>query len=217
MEISTKFRPNGGQLLIEMLIVISVAVIIISAAAQLIYVSSRSNKSSGEINVALGLSEETFEAVRGVSTEKWQNIYNRTGAAYYPRQLSGKWSVATGTEAVAISELAYNRSFAIQNVCRLDDATRAITGITDSDGSTATCVTSGGSHDPSTQKITVTVSWPEADPIVSAEYITRWRNKVCVQSDWTGQSSVTSSCPTSLYGEPAPSNITTGSNLQLTP
>ena len=63
MEISIKEKKDSGQLLIEMLIVISVAVIIISAAAQLIYVSSRSNKSSGEINVALGLSEETFEAV----------------------------------------------------------------------------------------------------------------------------------------------------------
>lgn len=226
---NTKFIPdsnNKGQLLIEILIVIAIAVVIISAAAQLVYVSLRSNKFSEEMNVALGLMEETFSAVDGAATEQWQNVYNLnkgTSTSYFPQNSNGKWLMATGTENVLISGLTYSRSFTIQNACRdTDPAIRTITGITDSGGSAITCVASGGSYDPSTQRIAATISWPEADPVIFNKYFTRWRNKICIQSDWSGGSSgSTSTCPTNFYSNsPSPLNIDATSitgSIKLTP
>jgi len=172
--------------LLEILIVIGVTGVIVGLSAQFIYLSLRGNKSANEKNAALGLLEETSEAVRDVSSEKWVTILNLTHGAtnYYAQQSSGKWVLTSGSENVALNNLTYTRYFNVRHVCRL---TGAITGITDTDGTATTCVSSTGSYDPSTEKITTTVSWPNANPIVVNEYLSgRWRNKTCNQTDWTG-------------------------------
>lgn len=207
-------NSKSGQLLMEVLVAIAAVALVASLATQLILTGMRGNKISSETNVALGFSEESFEAVRSIAAEKWQDIFNleKYGQNYYPQIQSGKWVVATGTESIVINELDYSRSFIVQNVCR-DVSTRIITGFADSDGTATTCFTSGGVFDPSTQAITVSILWPDADAVSATEYITRWQNKICVQSSWSSQSSGTSTCPGTIYG--TKSNITTGSNLQL--
>lgn len=202
-----------GQLLLEILIAISAAAIIVVIGGQIIYVSMQSNKISGNRDVAMSLVNETFEAVRGAATEKWQNVFDLTKGTtnYYPIKSAGKWVLTSGQENVIIN-ITYSRSFTVQNVCR-DNSSRNITGITDTSGSTTTCAISGGSYDPSTQRITTAVSWPNADAISSSEYITRWMNKVCVQTSWDTVGSGTYSCPTTNYE--SKTNITPGASLQL--
>ena len=202
--LSTRYSLNSnsqsGQLLLEIMVAIAASVIIVTLGAQLVYVGMRGNKSSSETNVALGLVEETFEAARNIATEKWQNIYNLTkfSVNYYPQVSSSKWIAAIGTEDVIISNKTYTRYFIIQNVCRNSGN---VSGITDSNGSAITCVSSGGVFDPSTQKITTNVNWPDAEALLVGEYITRWKNKTCVQTDWSGgQSGVVTNCPTTVYG-----------------
>lgn len=209
-----KVKSQQGQLLLEILIAISAAAIIVTIGGQIIYVSMQGNKISGDRDVAMGLVNETFEAVRGAATEKWQNVFDLTEGTtnYYPNISAGKWVLTSGTENVIINNITYNRSFTVQNVCRDTGAQRNITGITDTSGSTATCATSSGSYDPSTQRITAYVSWPNASAISSSEYITRWMNKVCTQTSWSAGSGV-STCPATLYE--SQSNITTGVSLQL--
>src|SRR3989344_2467235 len=187
----------------EILITITVVAVVAGIGSQLIVGSLRSNKFSNERNAALGLVEETFEAVRNSSSERWQNIYDLTKdtAQYYPQQSSGKWQIAAGTENIVVNGITYTRYFAISNVSR-DTSSRNIENTYNS-----------ANNDPSTQKITTTVSWPDAEPMISSEYITRWRNKACLQTDWQTGGSGTGNWPENSYG--AASNITTGNNLQL--
>lgn len=184
-------KNEGGQLLVEILIVIAAVAVIAGISAQMLIVSMRSNKVSGERNVALGLVEETFETVRNTAAERWQDVYNQTkgSAQYYPKQVSGKWTIASSSENVIVSGITFTRYFTIDNVSR-DPSSRSIEA-----------TYNASNDDPSTQKITVTVSWSDAEPIVSREYVMRWRNKACAQTNWSGgQSGSTSTCPATVYG-----------------
>lgn len=181
---STKKR---GALLLELLIVISLLAGILSVGTQAVYVSLQSGKVSGERDIAVGLASEALEAVRGASEEKWQNIYDltKTSQHYKTVQSGNKWVLATGDETIAINNVSYTRYVIIENVSR-DAVTRLID--------------TGTNYDPSTQKVTVTVSWPYADPVVITEYFLRWKNKVCNQTDWAGGvGSGTKNCPDTTY------------------
>ena len=209
---------KSGQLLLELLVTIGVAAVIAGIVAQIVYVSLKSNQSGGENNVALGLAEETFETLKNTATENWGNIYDLTHSSgttvYYPAQLSGKWVNVTGTESVVTNGVTYSRSFYVQHTCR-DTSTRAITGVTDTQGvATTTCTTSGGSGDTSTEKVTATVSWSTGNPISYVDYVARWRNTVCSQTSWAGGStSSVVTCPSTTYG--SSTDVTVGATLEL--
>ena len=209
-----------GALLLELLIVISLLAIILSVGSQAVFVSLQSSKISGERDVAVGLASEALEATRGVAEEKWQNVFGLTkGSQYHPVSSGNKWILTASSENIALNSANYTRYIVIQNVCReADPNTRNVTGITDTNGTLATCTASGGVYDPSTQKVVVTVSWPNADPVTISEYFLRWRNKVCQQTDWSGgASSGAKNCPDTTYGgiDPAGEIDTSGGTLKL--
>ena len=194
-------RYARGALLIEILITISILAIILSLGAQSSFVSLRASKSAGEKDMALNLAIETLEAVRGASDEKWQNLYDLTkGSAnhHYPSQSSGKWVISNnGDETVAVNSIPYARYFVVDNVSRDQTPTsRAIENTYNS-----------ANDDPSTQKVTVTVTtnWATSTAVTFSQYLSRWRNKVTVQTSWTGG------------GGESSTNITTGSSLQVSP
>lgn len=188
-EISKKIYGLKAQFLLEILVVIGVAAVIVTLGAQLIGVSLQSTKRASEREVGLALVEETFEAVRSAALEKWFDLYSPAIAKnsnYYPTKSAGKWVITNaGAETVTINGINYTRSYLVQNICR-DSSTKNVTGITDANGTTVTCTGSGGTYDPSTQKLTVNVSWPNADTLSSSEYITRWANRACLQTNWGG-------------------------------
>ena len=214
------FPQKRGALLLELLIAISILAIILSVGTQAVYVSLQSGKISGERDVAMGLASEALEAVRGTSEEKWQNIFDLTkNSQYHPVQIGSKWATSTASEIITLNNASYTRYFIIQNVCRdTTPSTRDITGITDTNGTLTTCGTSGGAFDPSTQKVTVTVSWTNADPIIISDYFLRWRNKICNQTDWSGGSgSGAKNCPDTTYDSISPAGMIdiTGGTLKL--
>lgn len=207
-------KPRG-TILVEVLIVIAIAAIVTTLSAQTIYVSMVGTKSSSNRETAAALLMETFESVDNIASERWQNIFdlNKDGSPYYPSASGGSWRVLPGSEQVAVGEEIYTRSFIVQNICR-EDATKAITGVTDGSGSAVTCAGTGGVFDPSTEKITVTVTVPDGDPHIENSYITRWRNKVCVQTLWSGSGSIgVKICPDTTYE--TRTNMTTGNSLEL--
>jgi len=169
-----------------------------------VYVSLQSGKVSGERDIAVGLASEALEAVRGASEEKWQNIYDLTKNSHYKTvQSSNKWTLSPGDETIAINNASYTRYVVIENVSR-DAGTRLID--------------TGTNYDPSTQKVTVTVSWPYADPVVMTDYFLRWRNKVCNQTDWSGGAgSGVKNCPNTSYDSISPAGVidTVGGTLKL--
>jgi type II secretory pathway pseudopilin PulG len=76
----------------------------------------------------------------------------------------------------------YTRSFSVENVCRSTGATGEITGSGDS------CA-GGSANDPSTQKITVSVGWQTGvttTQLMLNDYLTRWKNAIFEQADWSG-------------------------------
>lgn len=206
---------SRGQLLLEILLAVAALAIVGILGSQLLFLSLRSNKSAAEKNVGLGIAEETFETARVVAGESWQNLYGLTkySESYYPQKSAGEWIFTTGTENVIINDTIYTRYFTAQNVCR-DTSTKSVRGVTDQNGTSITCAESGGSFDPSTQKINVKVTWPNADVLSFGEYFTRWQNNVCLQTSWqTSGSSGPKNCPDTSYE--SASNLTVGSTLQI--
>lgn len=173
---NTNCSLKKGSLLLELLIVIAILAIILSVGSEAVFVSLQSGKVSGERDIAMGLASEALEAVRGATEESWQNIYGLTGKGSTHYQATstvsmGRWTLAAGDETIKLNNATYTRYVIINNVSR-HDTTRAIDP--------------AGNDDPSTQKVTVTVSWPNADPVTMYEYFFRWKNKVCSQSSWVG-------------------------------
>lgn len=209
-------RTRRGVMLLELLIAIAAAAIVFSLGAQLTYVSGKSSKIAADTTVALGLVSETHESVRAVAHEKWQNLFSITKNAVYHTEISsGKWTIVSGGATTTINGIDYGRTFIAQNMCR-NQSTDAVTGITDSSGVATTCSTSGGQYDPSTQKITVTVWWVGSDGVTISEYVARWRNKICNQTDWsTGVGSGVKTCPDATYeSKDASLTATTGIMIQ---
>lgn len=168
-------RFNRGSLLLELLIVISLIAIIVSVSANATFLSMKSNKASGNRDTASTLASETLEATRSVVEEDYQNIYSLTKSTghYHPILSGNKWILSSGDEVVTLNGTAYTRYLTIDNVSR-DSITRNIQN-----------TWSSVDDDPSTQKVTVTVSWPSGETVIISEYFFRWKNKTCGQAGWS--------------------------------
>ena len=91
-----------------------------------------------------------------------------------------KRAFSSGEISQIFKSLPISRKFFVDNVCRTNDGSALITN-------TYPCV--GLLEDPSTQKVTVVSYWitngkPYENRLV--EYITRWKNRIFHQTDWSG-------------------------------
>ncbi|MFH1161790.1 MAG: LamG domain-containing protein [Candidatus Jorgensenbacteria bacterium] len=99
----------------------------------------------------------------------------------------------------------YKRFFAVENVCRTNDASSAIAG-------TTPC--SGTSEDASTEQITVHTQWTAGAGTGEAKmtsFLTRARNAVFQQTDWSGGSGASGAYTS------APTTYTSATNVSSTP
>jgi type II secretory pathway pseudopilin PulG len=167
---------RSGQSLIEILIATGVGVLLIVAAVVVIAPALRSNTQAGKVQAGAALAKELMDSVTVWSGANWANLYSLPKGSsnlYYLQTTSSPFAVATGSEAVAVASTTYTRSFYAENVSR------------DSSGK---IVASGGVNDPSTQKVTVLYSWPQSAARTMVSYLTRSRDNVIWQSDWSGGS-----------------------------
>ena len=191
-KINTKKK---GSLLLELLISMSLLGIIIFAGADAVYLSMKSSQASRERDVGTTLANESLEAVRAVSEEKWQNIYGLEKETHYYATLSeGKWILLRGEETVNFNRKNYTRYVMISDVSRDADTRK----IEDTYNST--------NDDPSTQKVSVTVISPEGYNTAIFGYFFRWKNMICNQTSWAeGQSGyLLKNCSDGTYGEMDP-------------
>lgn len=214
------YSTQRGFLLLELLVAISILAIILAVGSESVYVSLQSGKTSSESDVAIGLANETLEATRAISDEKWQNLYNLTkGSQYHVVQSSNKWATSSASELISLNTAKYTRYFTVLNVCRdTTPGSRLITGLTDTNGTTTSCTTSTGIFDPSTEKVTVTVTWSgSGSPVIVSDYFLRWKNAVCPQTSWAGGvGSGTKTCPDTTYVyKESPIAVTGGGALQI--
>ena len=198
-------RKENGQLLLEVLLTVAAVSVLSILGAELIFSGNRSNQIAGDKDIALGLADQTLNAVQASAVGDWTSIYNLgkgSGNLYHPAQSSGKWSIVSGNDTTLINGISYTSSFYIQNVNR------------DINGN---IVLTGGVEDPSTQKIVVTISWPNGDPVIENSYITRWRNIVCNQSDWSGGVGTTGTCPNPGNKYESATGLIIGNTIELAP
>ncbi len=206
-----KSRKLPGALLLELLVVIGVFAIIAPLVAQIIVSSINANKIAMENMAAVNLIDEAIEATESIGFSKWQNIYNLTkspASHYYPSKLGGAWIVNSGEETILVNDRVYTRYFSVSNVCR-DNTTRNII----TTAGVPPC-TAGNSDDPSTQELTITVAW-NGRTISKDTYLTRWRNKVCGQTTWTGTGAGPAVCPSTVYDSATSIDISTPGSLKI--
>jgi len=216
MKVSEKHFVRG-QLIMEILIVLFVVSFIVTVGAQLIVASLAGSKVAQERDGALGIAGEMLDIARAVASEQWLYFYkppDGSGNAisskgdsnhYHFEQSAGSWVLAAGDGTTVMNGITYTRYITIDNTSR--DSNKDIESVyTEAD------------DDPSTQKITATVSWPGADAVVISEYATRWMNKSCAQSDWSGGASGgAKACTSSNYGSKDENINTDAGSLKLNP
>lgn len=177
-----KISRTGGQSLIEVVIGITIGTLILGTAAGAVLLTLRIGAQSKSLQVASALAQALLDNVTAVSQGNWHGIYNLSpkgpSAQYYLVASGGSLSPDGGSEEVTVDGAIYTRYFTIENVGR-DDAGDIL---------------DGGADDPSTQKITAIVQWQQVGGVVDArvvKYLTRSRNQVFRQSDWSGGSGQT--------------------------
>lgn len=190
-----------GQSLVEILIAVGIGAILIGAAATTIIPVLRSNLETRTVQIAGSLSQEYLDNLQSMTENDWYKIYNppaSKGASsqFYLTATSTAYSsstyiIASGSTSTIVEARTFTRYFSIENInrdlCNAGDITvNATSSCASGPGST------GAIEDPSTQKITSVVSWTAGGSLGGSinkiQYLTRSKNKVFVQSDWSGGS-----------------------------
>lgn len=198
-----------GQMLIEILLAVLIAAIVIGAASSLGYVGLKSGQSSGAKSSAVALVQEGLEAMQAIAETDWHNIYlPPTGSGlstdkgesfpYYVYKNGTSWAISTDVAKrdIIVSGETYSntylRTIYIYNVNRQKAGNdRKICSEKEIAESAAGCSVGEYIEDPSTQKIKVVVTRAGEAEVSVSEYLTRWKNNVSVQSDWSGGSGQT--------------------------
>ena len=182
-------KPISGQSLMEILLAVTIGVIMIGAAAVAIVPMLRSNLETRTAQVATALIQEYLDNVRVIAESNWQNVYNPPASKgpssqFYLTTASTTFALVSGTTSTIAEGKTFTRYFSIEN------ANRDLCGAGDiTTNSSSSCTagpgTFGVADDPSTQKITVTVTWDSSHTLSRTQYLTRSRNKIFDQTDWS--------------------------------
>ncbi|MBN2197712.1 hypothetical protein JW698_00730 [Candidatus Wolfebacteria bacterium] len=185
-----KKRFESGQYLIEVIIGVTIGAILIGAGITAIVPILKNNLETKNVQIASPLIQEYLEIIKNIAESSWFNIYNPPAekgisSQFYLVSTSTAYQIFSGTTSTIIEGLSFNRSFSIENVNRElcgagNVTTNSITSCDNGPGGL------GVADDPSTQKITVTVSWDGGGLISRSQYFTRNRNKTFIQTNWTG-------------------------------
>lgn len=167
-----------GQVLAEILVAIVVAGIIIGGIAGTIGTSFFAGRKTRQITAASGLAQQTMEAIKTVAESNWFLLYcppngncpGNKGSSYHYKvvTVSSGWEFQGGEATTTIDQIVYTSYFYIENVNRNESGD---------------IVSSGGFDDPSTQKVTVVVSW-EGSNISLVEYLMRTTSASFSDFNW---------------------------------
>lgn len=151
----SKIIKNGGYLVVEILVAVSIITISILAAMAVAQKSIYVSRQTLHATQAAFLLEEGAEAARIIRDGAWSNISNlAANINYYPTFSGSTWTLSQTGNTVGI----FTRTVNVSDVCRNTS--------TDNISSLAPC---GGSTylDAGTKFITLTVSWPEGGQTVT--------------------------------------------------
>ncbi len=160
---SSKPNLSSGYSIIEVIIAMGLAMIVVPVII-LGAVTARDGKLQQTQRVqAVALASEASEVIKALRNDNWSNI--SANGVFHPTITNGNWVFASGSEVVD----GFTRSITISDVNR--DASGNI-------------VTTGGTLDPSTKKITLTVTWekPYTSSVSFPHYVTRYENLARIET-----------------------------------
>lgn len=181
MRIYLKLKEQAGATLVEVLVAIALTGIMLPALATALVSSHAGKASSIQQLQATSLMHEAIDATRNVREKGWTNI--ATDGTYHPVISGSTWALVNGSESIS----GFTRQVVISSVQR--NASNVI-------------VSSGGTTDPSTKHVVVTVSWttPTVGSVSNDAYFTRWQNNTTwvqtTQGDFTA-GTLTNTCAVS--------------------
>jgi type II secretory pathway pseudopilin PulG len=158
-------QSTKGQLLLELLLAMALSALMLPALLVGLTASRGGKAQQQERLDATTFAKEAYDALRVVREQGWSYVKNN--GRYYPVLNGNTWSLISGTEIVN----GFTRYMDISDVFR------------DINGN---IVTTGGILDPSTKKITITVSWtmPYPSSITYVYYVVRTDNQIYTQSSY---------------------------------
>lgn len=174
MNVSSK----RGQSLIELTVGIAIGVLFITAAIGAILVSLRLDFQNRYTQTASQLATEIIEQVTAVASNDWHDLDLEIHDPLVPYHIDASgstYAVADASSTVTFESVEYTTSFTIEDVRR--------------DNTDAFVEAPLGTIDPSTLKITATVSWTQQNETTEfklVQYVTRSRNRIWLQTDWSG-------------------------------
>lgn len=162
MKLMERFRYQRGQSLIEILIAMGILGVMFPAIFSGFITTRQGRVQQSQRLDATHLIQEAIEAARTVRESGWNNIAQN--GTFYPEKYNNSWRLVAGTET--INNLS--RQMVISDVRR--DATGQI-------------VQSGGSIDPSTKRIDITIGWtiPSPSSVTASIYLTRYLDNVAYE------------------------------------
>lgn len=149
------WHESPGQALVELLVVIGLSTIFIPTLAAVLIASRQGEAQQERRTEAVALVRETEEVIRVVREKGWEQF--AVNGTYHPQVTGNTWSFGLGSDVTN----GLTRQLEISSVRR--DANGVV-------------VSSGGTIDPSTKKIDITVSWsvPRPSSVTSSLYVTRY-------------------------------------------
>ncbi len=169
-----EYNNIKGQSLIEIIIAMAIGTILIGASVGSIVLLLKYNLNTKTVQIASSLNRQMMDDIRSISESDWLNIYNKNKGVSNQYYISSSTrQIVSGAESLIIEGRQFSRYFYIENVSR--DA-----------GNNIEVIYNSVNDDPSTQKITAIVQWGGGGNIKEVQYLTRFRNAVFVQTDWSG-------------------------------
>ena len=184
---------NKGQSLLEVIIALAVGTITILAAITALSLVLRVGSQDILLQTAAFLEQDIVDDLTVAVERDWQQIANTTEDQNYrlaTTSSQGLFNISDGTNIVTVEGVDYMTFF------RVSSTTRDVSG-----------KLAPGINDPSTKKVNIFVTWlfrGETATSTVTRYITRTRNLVFKQTDWSGGPASTNSVlvkPDSLFYE----------------
>src|SRR3989344_4516365 len=153
------FCCRTGQSLVELLLGMALISLVIPALLSGLVAGREGGQQQVSRLTATALMDQALEVVRSVRSAGW--VAFAVNGLYHPAADGASWSLATGAQSVD----GYTRVISISDTQR---------------NSSGAIVASGGTPDPSTKTVTVTVSWstPFPSSVSTTAYFTRYMDNL---------------------------------------
>ncbi len=161
-KVKPNFRPNQGIGLIEILIVVSIIGLSLASLAGLGNFALKIQRQAKQNTIASFLASEAIEATRALKDGEWTSLTHfAVDVPLHPIKNPSlyQWTLDNGAETIN----GFTRQIIISNVHR---------------DSAFNIVSSGGTQDDNTKKITVTISWNDNGQnrqITLTDYLMNWK------------------------------------------